>query len=109
MALGLKRIIMALFIACALCFASTANAHAASKPVVVEKGKYYTVYKLNRQQTQRLAKGAAITAVIFGASRSWVAVPTGLTAWWAQRVVDNGKCVYVRIGTWPKAWSGNCS
>ena len=103
-----KQLLLVFVLAASLGFAASANANAATKPVVIEKGRYYTVYKFNSSQTKSVAKGATVTAILFGAGKSWVVVPTGITAWWTQRMVDRGQCLYVRVGTWPKAWGGKC-
>ena len=104
----LKKFCVALVLAFAICFTTSSSADAATKPVVIEKGRHYTVYKFNAQQTKSVANGATVAAILFGAGKSWVVVPTGITAWWTQRMVDRGQCLYVRVGTWPKAWGGTC-
>jgi len=103
-----KKLTTALLLAFAICFTTSGSANATTKPVVVEKGRYYTVYRFNAKQTKSVANGATVAAILFGAGKSWVVVPTGITAWWAQRIVDRGQCIYVRVGTWPKAWGGRC-
>lgn len=103
-----KQFVVALMLACAICLATSTSASAASKPAVVEKGRYYTVYKFNAAQTKKVANGTTVAAILFGAGKSWVAIPTGISAWWTQRMVDRGQCLYVRVGTWPKAWGGKC-